>query len=289
MGSGEAADAPVSDREEDMSKPSTPPRREAGTPAVRPATAGRERADLPLDSLAKVGASMLERPYVRRGVPMSDRTISVLLADDHTLVRAGLRALLRGTAPDVQIVGEASRGDETVALAGRLHPDVVVLDLDMPGGDGLWATAELLALKPAPRVLIVTMHTEESRLLDVLQAGASGFLMKDAAERELVDAIRVVTSGEVYVRPRVARFLATSIRAHTPAAGNDERLAALSDRERTVVELIAQGYNGPEIGERLGISAKTVETYKQRIAEKLGIEHRAEYVRLALEVGLLHI
>lgn len=245
--------------------------------------------DLPLDSLASVAANVLERPYARRGIPMADRVIDVILADDHALVRAGLRALLRGSASDIRVVGEAGRGDDTVALATRLHPDVVVLDLDMPGGDGLATTAALLALTPAPRVLIVTMHTEESRLLDVLHAGASGFLMKDAAERELVDAIRVVAGGEVYVRPKVARLLASSIRDHPPAPADREvRLGALSDRERTVVELIAQGYNGPEIGARLGISAKTVETYKQRIGEKLGLEHRVDYVRFALEVGLLH-
>lgn len=249
---------------------------------------GSEHAALPLDSLAGLGASMLERPYARRGVPMGDRMISVVLADDHALVRAGLRALLRGTAPDIQVVGEAGRGDETVALADRVHPDVVVLDLDMPGGDGLTATTALLTLSPAPRVLIVTMHSEESRLLEVLRAGASGFLMKDAAELELVDAIRVVAGGEVYVRPRVARLLASSIRDRATVSEPASRLSSLSERERTVVELIAQGYNGPEIGAQLGISAKTVETYKQRVAEKLGLEHRVEYVRFALEVGLLH-
>jgi DNA-binding NarL/FixJ family response regulator len=134
------------------------------------------------------------------------------------------------------------------------------------------------------------MHSEEERLLEALEAGASGFLMKDAADRELIDAIRAVAAGEVYVRPRVARLLAARVRgAVTPAvARGREELAALSERERTVVRMIAEGYNGPEIGRHLGISAKTVDTYKQRVEEKLGLTHRTEYVRFALELDLLH-
>lgn len=256
------------------------------TAAVRPSQP--EPKSGPPRSLADIGAAVLQRPYAKRGVPMGDRTIRVLLVDDHTLMRAGLRALLRGTAPDITVVGEATSGHEAVSAAARLGPDVVIMDLDMPDGDGVEATRAVVALDPAPRVLVLTMHSEEARLLEVLEAGASGFLMKDAADRELVDAVRAVNAGEVYVRPSVARFLAASIRGHPAAPTRDERLTVLSDRERTVVELLAEGYNGPEIGDRLGISAKTVETYKQRIGDKLGIEHRAEFVRFALEVGLLH-
>jgi two-component system, NarL family, response regulator NreC len=218
---------------------------------------------------------------------MTGDLIRVLLADDHAVVRAGLKAVL-GAAPDIDIVGEAKDGREAVALVERLNPDVVVMDLSMGGLDGTEATKEIVAKNLPARVLILTMHAEEDYLVPLLEAGAAGYLVKSAADRELVDAVRAVNAGEVYVRPSVARFLAASIRGHPTSPTRDERLTVLSDRERTVVELLAEGYNGPEIGDRLGISAKTVETYKQRIGDKLGIEHRAEFVRFALEVGLLH-
>ena len=135
---------------------------------------------LQLDSLEAVGSALAGRPYARRGVSASGEPIRVLLVDDHTILRAGLRALLR-TAPDVVLVGEASGGDEAVALAARLAPHVVVMDLDMPLGDGASATRALAASARPPRVLVLTMHTEESRLLELLELGASGYLRKDAA------------------------------------------------------------------------------------------------------------
>jgi len=137
-------------------------------------------------------------------------------------------------------------------------------------------------------VLMVTMYDEQEKLLAVLNAGARGYLSKGAAERELADAIRVVAAGDVYVRPAVSRALADS--APTPPRERTDaraRLERLSDRERTVVLLTARGFNGPEIGRQLGITAKTVDTYKQRIEEKMGLSHRSEYVRLVLEAGLL--
>jgi two-component system, NarL family, response regulator NreC len=245
--------------------------------------------------LAELAAQIAAAPYARRGVAVSDETIRVLLVDDHRLVRAGLRALLR-TAPDVSVVGEAESGPEAVAEAARLRPHVVVMDLDMPGGDGATATRELTAgarepsaREPSAHVLVLTQHAEEEQLVALLDAGAGGYLAKDAAERELVDAIRVVARGEVYVRPRVARMLASSVRhREEPVGGSWRRFEALSDREQTVFKRVAEGYNGREIGRQLGISAKTVDTYRQRIEEKLGIAHRTDYVRFALELGLLH-
>jgi DNA-binding NarL/FixJ family response regulator len=238
------------------------------------------------DALSAVGAELSERPYARRGVSMRDEPIRIILVDDHAVVRAGIRALLSHT-PDVVILGEAADGPAAVALAERLNPDVVVMDLDMPGGDGATATRAMAALPHPPRVLILTMHPEEDRLLPLLDAGASGYLSKEAAERDLVDALRVVAAGDVYVRPRVARMLATSMRQrHAPEAPASQ-FESLSARERTVVRLIAEGYNGPEIGQQLGISAKTVDTYKQRIEEKLGLAHRTDYVRFALQLDLI--
>jgi DNA-binding NarL/FixJ family response regulator len=231
-------------------------------------------------SLADLGASLAARPYARRGVPVSDRILRVLIADDHTLFRAGLTALLR-KVDDIEVVGEASDGASALALAARLAPDVIVMDLDMPGMDGAAATRALIERQADVRVLVLTMHDEAERLLELLDAGASGYLTKEAAERDLADAIRVVASGEVYVRPHVARLLATHqrARAHGPDADRRATLEVLSDRERSVVMLTAEGFGGMEIGQRLGISNKSVETYKQRIKEKLGLRHRTEYVR----------
>lgn len=241
----------------------------------------------PNDALGAVAAELAARPYARRGVSVHDEPIHIMLVDDHAVVRAGLRALVTG-APDVVLVGEAADGPAAVAMAERLMPDVVVMDLDMPGGDGATATQAMMQLAEPPKVLILTMHSEEDRLLPLLDAGASGYLAKDAAERDLIEAIRVVASGEVYVRPRVARLLANSLRQRQTPDARRQQFDALSEREQTVLRLTAEGYNGPEIGKRLGISPKTVDTYKQRIEEKLGLAHRTDYVRLALALDLIH-
>jgi DNA-binding NarL/FixJ family response regulator len=244
-------------------------------------------AAAPHGTLAEVGRELAARPYARRGVAARTEPIPVVLVDDHNLVRAGVRSVLHG-CPDISVVGEADGGRAAVALAKRLRPEVVVMDLDMPDGDGLTATRELQEAVPECRVLIVTMTPEHEKLLPVLNAGARGYLCKTAVERELVDAIRVVAAGEVYVRPAVAQTLAKSSE-ESPKQRDDARgrLERLSQREQTVVVLTARGFNGPEIGRQLGITAKTVDTYKQRIEEKLGLTHRTDYVRIALEADLL--
>ena len=241
-----------------------------------------------LRTLAEVGAAIAAKPYARRGVSASGDTIRVVLADDHAIVRSGLKALLR-TASDIIVVGEAASGEEAIAVATRTGAEVVLMDLDMPGIGGAAATRVLLKQAPNVHVLILTMHTEQERLLPLLNDGARGYLGKDTAERDLIDAIRVVAAGELYVRPSVARRLA---RSESPQPSETTRAAmtrfdSLSDRERTVLRLVAEGYNGPEIGERLGITAKTVDTYKQRIEDKIGLTHRTDYVRFAVNWGLL--
>jgi DNA-binding NarL/FixJ family response regulator len=244
---------------------------------------------LPLASLQHLGAILADRPYARRGVPVSSEMIRVLIVDDHTLMRMGLRAMLNA-APDISVVGEADSGPAAVKLAATLSPDVIVMDLQMPGGDGATATQALLAQNDTTRVIILTMHGEEEYLIPMLEAGARGFLTKESAEQELEDAIRVVAGGDVYVRPAVARLLAARIRPSNQRSSIDdmrEQYARLSDRERTVLRLVAQGFNGPEVAERLGITAKTVDTYKQRIEEKMGLGHRSEYVKFAAAIGLL--
>lgn len=217
---------------------------------------------------------------------MTSDLIRVVLADDHTVVRAGLKAVL-GTAKDIDVVGEAKDGREAIGLVERFSPDVVVMDLSMAGMDGTAATKEIVAKGVNTRVLILTMHPEEDFLVPLLEAGAAGYLVKSAADRELVDAVRAVAKGDVYVRPTAARVLAKGLTKKDPHQVDRERFEKLTDRERDVLRLTAQGYSAPEIGERLFISPKTVDTYKQRINEKLGLSHRADYVQFALRLGLL--
>jgi DNA-binding NarL/FixJ family response regulator len=217
---------------------------------------------------------------------MSADQIRVILADDHSVVRAGLKAVL-GTAKDIVVISEASNGREVVALCDRLKPDVVVMDLSMGDSDGLTATREIVAKGPTPRVLVLTMHAEEEYLVQALDAGAAGYLVKSAADRELVDAVRAVAYGDVYVQPSAGRVLARGMKRNDQAADERARYEKLTERERDVLRLVAEGYTAPEIGEKLFISPKTVDTYKQRIGEKMGLAHRAEYVKLALKLGIL--
>jgi DNA-binding NarL/FixJ family response regulator len=213
-------------------------------------------------------------------------TIRVVLVDDHAIVRTGLKAVI-AEAGDIEVVGEASGGNEAVALMRDVAADVAVMDLSMSDGDGLAATAALTAAGTGPHVLVLTMHAEEAYLEAVLEAGASGFLGKATADRDLVEAVRAVSRGEIYVQPTAARVLAQGARRREERATERARYERLTDRERSVMRLIAEGYTAPEIGNQLAISPKTVDTYKQRINDKLGLAHRADYVRLALKLGLL--
>ena len=217
---------------------------------------------------------------------MSEDLIRVVLADDHAVVRTGLKAVL-GAARDIEVVGEASGGAEAIALVERLDPDVVVMDLSMEPMDGATATTLIAEKKLRARVLILTMHAEEDYLVSVLAAGAAGYLMKTAADRELVEAVRTVARGDMFIRPSAARILARGIGKKDPLAEERKRFDRLTEREQNVLRLTAQGYSAPEIGEQLSISPKTVDTYKQRIGEKLGLTHRSEYISFALKLGLL--
>jgi len=212
--------------------------------------------------------------------------IRVVLADDHDVVRLGLRTLLAG-APDVEVVGEASDGAEAIARVETLAPDVVVMDLTMAGMDGVEATRELTRRRSPTRVLVLTMHDEEAYLIPVLEAGAAGYVVKSAASTQLLSAVRTVARGGTFVRPEAARVLAEGWARRTAADETRVRYEALSARERSVFQLIAEGYSTSQIGERLFISAKTADTYRRRINEKLGTSERADYVKLALELGVL--
>jgi len=214
------------------------------------------------------------------------RTIRVLLVDDHAVVRLGLSALL-ATDVEMDVVGECADGEAAIELATRLEPDVVVMDVVMTGMDGITATRELARRLPNVRVIALTMHEEEDYLIPLLEAGAAGYIVKDAASSDLLDAIRTVAAGRQYVRPAAAQVLAAG---WTRRAAQDQARSAfeaLSERERDVFRQMAQGYSGTQIGARLFISAKTVDTYRRRINEKLGFTDRSDYVRLALDLGLL--
>jgi DNA-binding NarL/FixJ family response regulator len=210
--------------------------------------------------------------------------IRVLIADDHPVLRTGIRALLEAEA-DLEVVGEAGEGEEAVRQAGLTRPDVVIMDLEMVGMDGVEATRRTLAMNRDIRVLVLSMHAEEDRLLDVLNAGASGVVRKVDAGEKLLAAIRVVHRGELYLDPESQKVLLKRYRRLSNP--EPDRLAVLTDREREVLALTAAGYSSREIGKQLRISPKTVDTYRARLSQKLGLSRRSELVHLALDTGLL--
>lgn len=216
----------------------------------------------------------------------SDGVITVVLVDDHAVVRAGLKAVL-STAKDIKVIGEGTNGKDAISLAQRLDPDVIVMDLSMGEMDGSQATKELKAKDTRSKILILTMHAEDTYLVPLLEAGVSGYLVKSAADRELIDAVRAVAHGDVYMQPSAARALAQRIQRKAEHADERTKFEKLTEREQNVLRYVARGYSAPEIGEKLFISPKTVDTYKQRINEKLGLTHRSDYVDFALKIGLL--
>jgi two-component system response regulator NreC len=192
----------------------------------------------------------------------------------------------------MEVVGEAGTGEEGVAMAERLRPDVVVMDLSMPGIGGLEATRRIAAMnaEAAPRtgtrVLVLTMHGEEEHLLPVLEAGGSGYVNKRGADEELIEAIRTVARGDVFLYPNAAKLLLQGFRGKA-TRGEEDPLEKLTERELEVLGYTAEGFSSAEIGKKLFISPKTVDTYRSRIMEKLGLHHRSELVRFALQQGLL--
>ena len=212
-------------------------------------------------------------------------TIRVLLVDDHLVLRAGLRALLE-SEEDLVVIGEASTGEEGVEAVKRLKPDVAVMDLTMPGIGGLEALKQINALDLGTRVLILTMHAEDEYLLAVLEAGGHGYVRKTSADHDLTAAIRTVAKDEVYLYPSAAKLLLQGFKVKLDQKETDP-VRKLSDRERDVLQMTAEGFTSSEIGEKLFISPKTVDTYRARVMEKLGLTHRSELVRMALKSGML--
>jgi DNA-binding NarL/FixJ family response regulator len=211
--------------------------------------------------------------------------IRVLVADDHTIVRSGIRHVLE-SEPGFTVVAEASTGGEALELASSLHPDVVVLDISMPGDSGLRVAAELRRRVPETHVLILSMHDNTEYVLESLRAGAHGYLLKDTAATELRDAIRAVRRGESFFSPAIAGRLSAVVRGDA-AESSAGALGQLTARERQVLVGVAQGHTNREIATQLGISHRTVETHRESLMRKLGVRTVAGLTRLALEAGLV--
>jgi two-component system response regulator NreC len=212
------------------------------------------------------------------------KKISVLLADDHTLVRQGLRSML-ATSPVIDIVGEASDGREAVAKAVELRPDVVIMDLAMPLLNGADATRQIRKQLPRTRVLILSMHSDDEYVFQVLTAGAAGYLIKDAELSDLLAAIQAIHEGHSYLSPAISRVVLDDYvqRAESTEAGANP----LTDREREVLQLIAEGHSNKQVAVMLALSIRTVESHRRAIMEKLNLHDTASLTRYAMRKGLI--
>lgn len=208
----------------------------------------------------------------------------ILITDDHAIVRTGLRTLLT-SEPEMELVGEASGGYEAIELAEKLHPDVLLLDLSMPDLDGIQVTRVVKAKFPDLRILILTVHEDQALLREAIRAGASGYIVKRAAESELISAINVVMRGDMVVDPALMRGLLTD--TVQPTSQASEVAEQLTPRELQVLKLIVQGYTNRQIGTELNISVRTVEGHRANLSGKLGFQSRVDLVRYAREHGLL--
>lgn len=218
---------------------------------------------------------------------MTGRKLRIVLADDHALLRLGLRVAI-DAEPDLEVRGEAATATEAIAMVARIQPDVLLLDITMPGGGGIAALRQIRTLAARTRVLIVTMHDDPESVRVALASGAAGFILKNAAGGELLAAIRAVHQGRTYVDPTLASTALRDVLGAVGRGGLDGPGALLSPREVDVLRQLALGYTHKEIANRLSVSIKSVETYRARMSEKLGLSGRAELVRYALENGLIN-
>lgn len=221
------------------------------------------------------------------------KIINLVLVDDHQVVRTSLKTFLE-SIPDLQVIGEAEDGESAIHIVREKQPDVVVMDITMPGMDGLEASRRIRITCPESKILALTIHDDKQYFFEMLSAGATGYLTKQAAAEELVEAIRAVAAGYVYLQPALARWLLEDyqrlLAENLPQAAveiDNKHLDVLSKRERQVLELIAEGLNSPQIARTLGISPKTVSRHRERIMNKLDMHSRAELVRFAVRTGLI--
>ena len=218
---------------------------------------------------------------------MAMEPIRILIADDHAVMRAGLRLLLDGQE-DMQVVDEAGDGWQTVDKAVSLKPDIVLLDITMPGLSGLEAARQIRQRAPEVKLLVLTMHDDEAYLRQFLQIGAAGYMVKKAADTELVAAIRAVNRGESFIHPSLTRVLIEGYLQQPQPVRTKESAEELTPRETEVLRLVAQGYTSQQIAQSLTISVTTVETHRAHIMEKLGLRGRAQLFRYAVSRGLLN-
>lgn len=211
-------------------------------------------------------------------------SIRILLADDHGVIRAGLRALLAGF-PDLCVVGEASDGNEAIAKTAELKPDILLMDLNMPNVGGIEATRQLVQSQPAVRILILTVHEDESLLKEAIRAGAAGYVIKRAAQEDLIHAIRVVARGDLYVHPAMTRALFSEPSPSVPPKLSEAETLTL--REIEVLQLLVKGCTNRQIAEQLNLSPRTVEGHRANLSGKLGLRSRVELVEYAEKHGLI--
>jgi DNA-binding NarL/FixJ family response regulator len=212
--------------------------------------------------------------------------LQIFLADDHTVVREGLKALIN-TQLDMRVIGEASDGQSTLQQTRDCQPDIVVMDISMPNMNGIEVTAQLKQECPNLKVLVLSVHEDPNYLRESLAVGAAGYILKHAAADTLIHAIRTVAAGGIYLDPAIAGHVIAHF-VRVPAAASALLGSQLSEREREVVQCIAQGYSYKEIAAKLALSVKTIDTYRMRALKKLGLPNRAALVRHALEHGWLH-
>jgi two-component system response regulator NreC len=227
-------------------------------------------------------------------------TIKLMLVDDHDVIRTGLRSFLE-TQPGLKVIAEAKNGIEALEQAQKAQPDIVLMDITMPEMDGMEATRQLKSLYPECQVLVLTVHADKQYFMQMLVAGASGYITKQAAADELVSAIQAVAAGHVYLQPALARWLLEDYQQLAkrvlPLSQNETSekdkdavdLDILSQRERQVLELVGEGLNNHDIGKKLGLSPKTIARHRERIMKKLNMHSRTELVKFAIRTGLISL
>jgi DNA-binding NarL/FixJ family response regulator len=215
-------------------------------------------------------------------------SITVFLADDHAIIREGLRMILE-TQADIRVLGGAADGREAVRLVHELKPDVVVMDISMPELNGIEATRQILLGNPDVRVVILSMHATSEYISRTLEVGASGYLLKESAGLEVIEAVRAAYEGQRYLSRRISDTLVDQYLRICKETYQHDLLETLSGREREVLQLVVEGKSSTEIAERLSLSRKTVETYRSRLMDKLGIEDLPGLVKFAIQHGIIHL
>ena len=212
--------------------------------------------------------------------------IRILLADDHTILRAGLRMMLNAQ-PDMEVIGEAQDGKQAINATMHLQPDIVLMDITMPDMGGIEATRQIKRIAPEVKVLVLTMHENDEYVFQALRAGASGYILKEAADTELITALHVLRSGQFYLSPSAQSVIVGDYLQRVHTGEEKDSYNNLTEREKEILKLVAEGYTNNQIAERLVISPKTVDTHRTHVMDKLNLHSRAELVKYAMRRGLL--